>query len=116
MVSHEAPANVQKPVASENDAMTGVMPSALADLPQLPSSSLLSMHSPRHLPYMNTFLSANPFLIPLGCDAGCVQDWCAKAKAVGIPHMIMAQIAEEAGLTESEVNLFKVGFLCDPYT
>jgi hypothetical protein len=36
MATHEAPAEVQKPVAGENDVMTGVVPSVPADLPQPP--------------------------------------------------------------------------------
>jgi hypothetical protein len=115
-VSHEAPAVVQKPVADGNDAMTGVVPSAPVDPPQPPSLSLLSAHSPGHLPYMNTFMSANLFPFPLGCDPGPAHAWCTKGLAAGIPRMILAQIAEEAGLTRSELRLFRRVFLRDPST
>jgi hypothetical protein len=102
--SHEAPADVQKPVAGGNDMMTGVVPSVPVDLPQPPSSSLLSVHSPGLLPYVNTFVSANPF--PIGHDQEAMYQWRRKAEAVGIPCTIMAQIAEEAGLVKSELQIF----------
>jgi hypothetical protein len=104
-VSHKALADVQKPVASGNDAMTGVVPSVQVDLPQPPSSSLLPARSPGHLPYVNTFVSANPF--PVGHDQEAMYQWRRKAEAVGIPRMIMAQIAKEAGLIKSELHIFK---------
>jgi hypothetical protein len=105
MVSCKVPADVQKPVAGGNDAMTGVVPSVQVDLPQSPSSSLLPARSPGHLPYVNTFVSANPF--PVGCDQEAMYQWKRKAEAIGIPHTIMAQIAEEAGLLKSELKMFK---------
>jgi hypothetical protein len=102
--SHEAPGDVQKPVASGNDAMTGVVPSVTADLLQPLSLSSLSAHSPGHLPYVNTFLSANPF--PSGYDLEPVYQWRKRAEAVGLPCTIMAQIAEEAGHPKSELKFF----------
>jgi hypothetical protein len=115
-VSRTALADVQKPVAGGNDAMTGVVPSIEADLPQPPSSSLPSARSPGHLPYVNTFVSANPF--PVGHDQEAMYKWKCKADAIGIPRTIMAQIAEEAGLVKSELKIFKelsLGFPREPY-
>jgi hypothetical protein len=103
--SHEAPADVQKPIAGEDDAMTGVVPSVTADSPPTPSLSSLPVRSPGHLPYVNPFVSANPF--PIGRDQEAMYQWRCKAEAVGIPRMIMAQIAEEAGLIKSELRIFK---------
>jgi hypothetical protein len=104
-VSHKAPGDVQKPVASGNDTMTGVVPSVPVDLPLPPSSSLLSARPPGLLPYVNTFVSANPF--PIGHNQEAMYQWRHKAEAVGIPHTIMAQIAEEAGLLRSELQIFQ---------
>jgi hypothetical protein len=103
-VPQDAPAVVQKLVAGGNDVMTGVVPSAPTDLPQPPSPSLLSAHSPGHLPYMNTFPSANPF--PAGYDMTSANEWMRKAVAVGILCMVIGQIAEEAGQTGVELKFF----------
>jgi hypothetical protein len=104
MTSYEAPADVQRLVAGENDVMSGVAPSAPTDSPKPPSLSPLPMHSPRVLPYMNTFISANPF--PAGFDLPAMQQWMTKAEAVGTPHTIMGQIAEGAGLTTGTLMIY----------
>jgi hypothetical protein len=104
MVSHEALADVQKPVAGGKDVMTGVMPSAPMNLPQPPSSSLLSAHPPRHLLYVNTFLSANPF--PTGHDMASADQWKVKAIAAGILCTVIGQIAKEAGQTGIKLKFF----------
>jgi hypothetical protein len=108
--SHEALADVQKLVASGNDAMTGVVPSAPTDLPQ-PSSLSLAAHSPGHLPYVNTFVSANPF--PKWPDRTSWKTWIAAADAAGIPCTIMVQIAEEEGLKGFKLMVFRLNL--DPF-
>jgi hypothetical protein len=63
---------------------------------------------------MNTFVSANPF--PMVHDQEAMYQWRHKAEAVGIPHMIMAQIAEEACLVKIELKLFKEVCLSFPHS
>jgi hypothetical protein len=109
--SHKAPADVQKLVAGGNDVMTGVVPSVHVDLPQPPSSSLLPARSPGLLPYVNTFVSANPF--PKWPDRASWTTWIVAAEAVGIPRIIMVQIAEEAGLKGFELMIFCIKL--DPF-
>jgi hypothetical protein len=111
MASHKALADVQKPVAGGNDMITGVVPSVHVDLPQPPSSSLLPACSPGHLPYVNTFVSANPF--PKWPDRPSWTQWIAAAEAAGILHTIMVQIAKEEGLKGFKLTIFRVTL--DPF-
>jgi hypothetical protein len=107
-VSHEAPAVIQKPGANGKGARRGVGPSAPTNPPpppQPPSLSSLSARSPGHLPYVNTFLSANPF--PPGYDLEPVYQWRVRADTAGLLHTIMVQIAEEAGHPKSEMKFFR---------
>jgi hypothetical protein len=92
--------------------MTGVMPSASTDLPQPPSLSLLPVHSPWQLPYMSTFVSANPF--PKWPDCASWKTWVAATEAAGILCTIMVQIAKEAGLKGFELMCFCIQL--DPFS
>jgi hypothetical protein len=92
--------------------MTGVVPSIHVDLPQPPSSSLLPARSPGHLPYVNTFVSANPF--PKWPDRASWKQWIVATEAVGISCTILVQIAKEEGLKGFELTIFCVTL--DPFS